>query len=85
MLKYDFVANLRASLSVKKVRKWLTFDKVMGSSLVSCFLTQGVEYLIYFSWGLAAGYQPRPQVVDRGTTTRYGGQLRYKLVSSPDK
>ena len=27
--------------------------------------------------GLAAGYQPRPQVVDRGTTARYGGQLRY--------
>ena len=36
-------------------------------------------------WGLAAGYQPRPQLVDRGTTTRYGGQLRYKRVSSPDK
>jgi len=35
-------------------------------------------------WGLAAGYQPRPQVVDRGMTTRYGGQLRYKRVSSPD-
>jgi len=28
-------------------------------------------------WGLSAGYQPRPQVVDRGTTARYGGQLRY--------
>ena len=27
----------------------------------------------------------RPQVVDRGTTTRYGGQLQYKRVSSPDK
>jgi len=27
------------------------------------------------SWGLAAGYQPRPQVADRGTTARYGGQL----------
>ena len=35
----------------------------------------------------AAGYQPRPQVVDRGMTTRYGGQLqlRYKRVSSPDE
>jgi len=32
--------------------------------------------LIYI-WGLSAGYQPRPQVVDRGTTARYGGQLRY--------
>jgi len=30
-----------------------------------------------YSWVLAAGYQPRPQVVDRGTTARYGGQLRY--------
>jgi len=29
------------------------------------------------SWGLSAGYQLRPQVVDRGTTARYGGQLRY--------
>ena len=32
---------------------------------------------IAFGWGLSAGYQPRPQVVDRGTTARYGGQLRY--------
>jgi len=31
----------------------------------------------FSSWGLSAGYQPRPQVVDRGTTARYGGQLRY--------
>ena len=31
----------------------------------------------FCSWGLSAGYQPRPQVVDRGTTARYGGQLRY--------
>jgi len=33
--------------------------------------------LPFCSWGLSAGYQPRPQVVDRGTTARYGGQLRY--------
>jgi len=31
----------------------------------------------FSGWGLSAGYQPRPQVVDRGTTARYGGQLRY--------
>ena len=31
-------------------------------------------------WGLAAGYQLRPQVVDRGTTARYGGQLRYIYI-----
>jgi len=37
--------------------------------LVGAFLQAG--------WGLSAGYQPRPQVVDRGTTARYGGQLRY--------
>ena len=33
--------------------------------------------LFFRHWGLSAGYQPRPQVVDRGTTARYGGQLRY--------
>jgi len=33
--------------------------------------------ILLYSWGLSAGYQPRPQVVDRGTTARYGGQLRY--------
>jgi len=32
--------------------------------------------------GLAVGYQPRLQVVDRGTTARYGGQLRYIQISS---
>ena len=31
--------------------------------------------LLPVCWGLSAGYQPRPQVVDRGTTARYGGQL----------
>jgi len=36
-----------------------------------------IESLDATSWGLSAGYQPRPQVVDRGTTARYGGQLRY--------
>jgi len=44
-----------------------------------------INIIIIRCWGLAAGYQPRPQVVDRGTTTRYGGQLWYKRVSSPDK
>jgi len=36
-----------------------------------------ITYIYIYSWGLSAGYQPRPQVVDRGTTARYGGQLRY--------
>ena len=31
-------------------------------------------------WGRAAGYQPPPQVMDRGTTFRYGGQLRTKQI-----
>jgi len=34
-------------------------------------------FILLSCWGLSAGYQPRPQVVDRGTTARYGGQLRY--------
>ena len=39
-----------------------------------------VVYVWFSGWCLvclAAGYQPRPQLVDRGTTARYGGQLRY--------
>ena len=36
-----------------------------------------LSFCVTLGWGLAAGYQPRPQVVDRGTTARYGGQLRY--------
>ena len=33
-------------------------------------------------WGRAAGYQPPPQVADRGTTSRYGGQLQTKQTLS---
>ena len=46
-----------------------------NTTLYNTFMCSSKEHL--FCWGLAAGYQPRPQVVDRGTTTRYGGQLRY--------
>jgi len=54
------------------------------SSMTSLWITPtmvervvaGCTSLLYVG-GLAAGYQPRPQVVDRGTTARYGGQLRY--------
>jgi len=48
-------------------------------SCVACFwgLSAGCWGLSAGCWGLSAGYQPRPQVVDRGTTARYGGQLRY--------
>ena len=34
-------------------------------------------------WGSV--YQPRPRVVDRGTTTRYGSQLRDKRMFPPDE
>jgi len=46
-----------------------------GECLVSCEVC--VRFITHYCWGLSAGYQPRPQVVDRGTTARYGGQLRY--------
>jgi len=42
MVKYEFVANLPASLSAKEFCKRLTFGKVMGKSLVYSFLTHGV-------------------------------------------
>jgi len=50
--------------------------------VVDCVVMYDIT--LSLGWGLAAGYQPRPQLVDRGTTTRYGGQLRYEWVSSPD-
>ena len=36
-MKFDFVANLPMSLSVKIFENRLTFGEVMGKSLVSCF------------------------------------------------
>jgi len=36
-VKFDFVANLQMSLSVKIFENWLTFGEDMGKSLVSCF------------------------------------------------
>jgi len=41
------------------------------------FATYSLIKINFTRRGLSAGYQPRPQVVDRGTTARYGGQLRY--------
>jgi len=55
-------------------------EKSFDFHLASCFNVSKVGYVLANScllWGLSAGYQPRPQVVDRGTTARYGGQLRY--------
>ena len=43
MFKYAFVANLPLSLSVKNFENRSTFGEVMVKSLVSCFLTDGVE------------------------------------------
>jgi len=42
--KYEFVANLPLSLSVKIfLENQLSFGEVMGKSLVSCFLTHVVD------------------------------------------
>jgi len=43
MFKYAFVANLPLSLSVKNFENRSTFGEVMVKSLLSCFLTHGVE------------------------------------------
>jgi len=47
MCKCEFVANLSLSLLVKKFENQLTFGEVMGKSLVSCFLTHGVDIFSY--------------------------------------
>jgi len=61
-------------------------ERLTSFAVLSVIATDGKQWLeqfrrnrvfIYDCWGLSAGYQPRPQVVDRGTTARYGGQLRY--------
>jgi len=41
-------------------------------------LTTILSTLYATCWGWAASYQPPPQVANRGTTFRYGGQLRTK-------
>jgi len=43
IFKYEFLANLPVSLSVKNFENWLIFGEVMGKSLVSCFLTHSVD------------------------------------------
>jgi len=42
VFKRNFVANLLPSPSVKKFENRLIFGKVMGKSLVTCFLTHSV-------------------------------------------
>jgi len=45
IFKYEFVANLSVSLSVKNVQNWLTFWEVMGKSLVCCFFDSQCMYM----------------------------------------
>ena len=45
IFKYEFVANLSVSLSVKNVQNRLTFWEVMGKSLVSCFFDSQCMYM----------------------------------------
>jgi len=40
IFKYEFVANLPVSLSVKNCENQLGFGEGMGKSLVSCFLVE---------------------------------------------
>ena len=43
IFKYEFVANLPVSLSVKNFENRLTSEVVMDNSLVSCFLRHSVQ------------------------------------------
>jgi len=69
-------------------KTYITVSSFVGAflQLLGPFCSWGLSAVVgaflqllgpFCSWGLSAGYQPRPQVVDRGTTARYGGQLRY--------
>jgi len=69
-LEFDFLFN-KAAFSVV-VKSFLFCSQYGKLCEKCCYVFSSVKY-----WGLSAGYQPRPQVVDRGTTARYGGQLRY--------
>jgi len=43
---HEFVANLLPSLLVKKIENRIIVSEVMAKSLVSCFVTHGVEWLL---------------------------------------
>ena len=69
IFKYDFVANLPASLPVKNFENRLTFAEVMGKSLVSCFFeTQCIlpgKSMMMMSWESGGGakcYTPLNQL-----------------------
>jgi len=71
---YRIVSNI-AILKAYRSNLWWSIPP--GSLPMYRFNFQLLFFIVAFYWGLSAGYQPRPQVVDRGTTARYGGQLRY--------
>jgi len=60
----------------RPIRTYGPTGQTTGLAVNFCFSA------VNLTWGLAAGYQPHPQVVDRGTTARYGGQLQYIKISS---
>ena len=77
------MAALRSWFGTKKVMQTVKTTPVIsltnlgeleGLSLNRWSVYTNMEALL---GGLAASYQPHPLVVDRGTTARYGGQLRY--------
>jgi len=57
--------------------KWDSTNQSSSVEFGHILLKLEWDFAYFSGWGLSAGYQPRPQVVDRGTTARYGGQLRY--------
>jgi len=74
----QYTGDIHNSTIVDSKASWLSAHVYYTSA----HLNPPTSYLRFVqdlstSWGLSAGYQPRPQVVDRGTTARYGGQLRY--------
>ena len=46
IVKYNFVANLLSSPIVKKIENRIIVGEVMAKSLVSCFLTYGVDIIL---------------------------------------
>jgi len=48
IFKHEFVANLLQSLIVKNFENRIIISEVMAKSLVSCFLTHGVDCLNLF-------------------------------------
>jgi len=56
----------------------LRFELVTPVPIGATWCHLALLFSVILVWGWAASYQPPPQVADRGTTFRYGGQLRTK-------